>query len=91
MIDDMSLKNKNVINLPLNVEMFSCRIIFAFYYNKSFEIQKYQLKINHIICKCFISKASKDSELVRDIVDHAQQVMCCTEARTCHIPRRYWR
>ena len=63
MIDDMSLKNKNVISLPLNVEMFSCRIIFAFYYNKSidfvhidllqisnqFEIQKYQLKINHII------------------------------------------
>ena len=84
MIDDMSLKNKNVISLPLNVEMFSCRIIL-------FEIQKYQLKINHIICKCFISKASKDSELVRDIVDHAQQVMCCTEARTCHIPRRYWR
>ena len=64
MIDDMSLKNKNVINLLLNVEMFSCRIIFAFYHNKSidfvhidllhisnnlFEIQKYKLKINHII------------------------------------------
>ena len=37
MIEDMSLKNKNVISLPLNVEMFSCRIIFAFYYNKSID------------------------------------------------------
>ena len=37
MIDDMSLKNKNVISLPLNVEMFSCRIIFAFYYHRSID------------------------------------------------------
>ena len=62
MIDDMSLKNKNVISLPLNVEMFSCRIIFAFYYNKSIDfvhidllqisnIKEYRFKINHIILK----------------------------------------
>ena len=37
MIYDMSLKNKNVIKLTFNVEMFSCRIIFAFYYYRSID------------------------------------------------------
>ena len=37
MIYDMSLKNKNVIKLTLNVEMFSCRIIFAFYYYRTID------------------------------------------------------
>ena len=34
----MSLKNKNVIRLTLNVEMFSCRIIFASYYYRSIDV-----------------------------------------------------
>ena len=37
MIDYMSLKNKNVLRLTLNVEMFSCHIIFAFYYYRSID------------------------------------------------------
>ena len=37
MIYDMSLKNRNVIKLTLNVEMFSCRIIFAFYYYRTID------------------------------------------------------
>ena len=51
MIDDMSLKNKNVIRLNRNVEMFSRRIIFAFYYYRSIDfvhtdlLQKYQLTL----------------------------------------------
>ena len=51
MIDYMSLKNKNVLRLTLNVEMFSCHIIFAFYYYRSIDfvhtdlLQKYQLTL----------------------------------------------
>ena len=51
MIDNMSLKNKNVIRLNRNVEMFSRRIIFAFYHYRSIDfvhtdlLQKYQLTI----------------------------------------------
>ena len=37
MVDDMSLKNKNVIRLTLNVKMFLCRIIFAFYCYRSID------------------------------------------------------
>ena len=37
MIDDMSLKNKSVLRLTLNVEMFSCHTIFAFYYFRSID------------------------------------------------------
>ena len=51
MIDNMSLKNKNVIRLTRNVEMFSRRIICAFYYYRSIDfvhtdlLQKYQLTL----------------------------------------------
>ena len=38
MIDDMPLQSKNAIRLPLNVEMFSCRIIFALYYYRSIDV-----------------------------------------------------
>ena len=37
MIYDMSLKNKNVLKLTVNVEMFSCRIIFAFHYYRTID------------------------------------------------------
>ena len=43
MIYDMSLKNKNVIKLTLNVEMFSCRIIFACYYYRTIDFVKIDL------------------------------------------------
>ena len=43
MIYDMSLKNKNVIKLTLNVEMFSCRIIFAFYYYRAIDLDNINL------------------------------------------------
>ena len=43
MIYDMSLKNKNVLKLTVNVEMFSCRIIFAFYYHRTIDFVKIDL------------------------------------------------
>ena len=43
MIYDMSLKNRNVIKLTLNVEMFSCRIIFAFYYYGTIDLDNINL------------------------------------------------
>ena len=68
MIDNMSLKNKNVIRLNRNVEMFSRRIIFAFYYYRSIDfvhtdlLQKYQLTL--IINSTNLTKIRKNNKII---------------------------